>query len=120
LLVPESPTGDHGVTPREATAVWMRVTLLSFGGPAGQIAVMHRILVEEKRWIGESRFMHALNYCMLLPRTEHFERSSLVTLSRRGGDIVSLQTRNGARTSNIKPRKSCVSRNSSPLTRSCV
>ena len=40
---------------------------LSFGGPAGQIAVMHRILVEEKRWISESRFLHALNYCMLLP-----------------------------------------------------
>ena len=39
----------------------------SFGGPAGQIAVMHRILVEEKRWIGEARFLHALNYCMLLP-----------------------------------------------------
>jgi chromate transporter len=44
--------------------------LLSFGGPAGQIAVMHRILVEEKRWISESRFLHALNYCMLLPGPE--------------------------------------------------
>ena len=43
---------------------------LSFGGPAGQIAVMHRILVDEKRWIGESRFLHALNYCMLLPGPE--------------------------------------------------
>ena len=43
---------------------------LSFGGPAGQIAVMHRILVEEKRWIGEARFLHALNYCMLLPGPE--------------------------------------------------
>ena len=42
----------------------------SFGGPAGQIAVMHRILVEEKRWIGEARFLHALNYCMLLPGPE--------------------------------------------------
>jgi chromate transporter len=39
----------------------------SFGGPAGQIAVMHRIIVEEKKWIGETRFLHALNYCMLLP-----------------------------------------------------
>ena len=47
--------------------VWSRVALLSFGGPAGQIAVMHRILVEEKRWISEERFLHALNYCMLLP-----------------------------------------------------
>ena len=41
--------------------------LLSFGGPAGQIAVMHRIIVEEKRWVSEERFLHALNYCMLLP-----------------------------------------------------
>ena len=46
---------------------------LSFGGPAGQIAVMHRILVEEKRWIGETRFLHALNYCMLLPGPEAHE-----------------------------------------------
>ena len=50
--------------------MWVRIALLSFGGPAGQIAVMHRILVEEKRWIGEERFLHALNYCMLLPGPE--------------------------------------------------
>jgi chromate transporter len=49
---------------------WMRVAALSFGGPAGQIAVMHRILVEEKRWVSEERFLHALNYCMLLPGPE--------------------------------------------------
>jgi chromate transporter len=55
---------------REATPTWVRVALLSFGGPAGQIAVMHRILVEEKRWISEQRFLHALNYCMLLPGPE--------------------------------------------------
>lgn len=54
----------------QAMLVWARVALLSFGGPAGQIAVMHRILVEEKRWIGESRFLHALNFCMLLPGPE--------------------------------------------------
>jgi chromate transporter len=54
----------------EAVAVWSRVAILSFGGPAGQIAVMHRILVEEKRWISEERFLHALNYCMLLPGPE--------------------------------------------------
>jgi chromate transporter len=54
----------------EATRTWIRVGLLSFGGPAGQIAVMHRILVEEKRWISEPRFLHALNYCMLLPGPE--------------------------------------------------
>ncbi|MEO8020062.1 MAG: chromate efflux transporter [Pseudomonadota bacterium] len=54
----------------EATRTWVRVGLLSFGGPAGQIAVMHRILVEEKRWIDEQRFLHALSYCMLLPGPE--------------------------------------------------
>jgi chromate transporter len=54
----------------EATRVWCRIGLLSFGGPAGQIALMHRELVEERRWISESRFLHALNYCMLLPGPE--------------------------------------------------
>ncbi|WP_022682303.1 chromate efflux transporter [Sphingobium bisphenolivorans] len=61
---------SHGVSLGEATRVWARVAALSFGGPAGQIAVMHRLLVEEKRWIGEERFLHALNYCMLLPGPE--------------------------------------------------
>ncbi|WP_435164824.1 chromate efflux transporter [Falsirhodobacter sp. 1013] len=55
---------------RAASKVWARIALLSFGGPAGQIAVMHRILVEEKRWLGDSRFLHALNFCMLLPGPE--------------------------------------------------
>src|SRR5213076_931545 len=49
-----------------ALQVWLRVAALSFGGPAGQIAVMHRIIVDEKKWVGESRFLHALSYCMLL------------------------------------------------------
>ena len=57
-------------TLKDATRTWVRVALLSFGGPAGQIAIMHRILVEEKRWISEQRFLHALNYCMLLPGPE--------------------------------------------------
>jgi chromate transporter len=54
----------------EALWVWCRVAALSFGGPTAQIAVMHRILVEEKKWISEHRFLHALNYCMLLPGPE--------------------------------------------------
>lgn len=54
----------------EATAVWAKIGLLSFGGPAGQIALMHKELVEERRWIAESRFLHALNFCMLLPGPE--------------------------------------------------
>src|SRR5215211_4928652 len=60
----------HGVSLREAFWVWLRIAMLSFDGPAGQISVMHRILVDEKRWISESRFLHALNYCMLLPGPE--------------------------------------------------
>lgn len=60
----------HDITFREALGVWTQVALQSFGGPAGQIAVMHRILVERKRWISEERFLHALNYCMLLPGPE--------------------------------------------------
>ncbi len=55
---------------REAVRVWGRIGLLSFGGPAGQIALMHRELVERRRWISETRFLHALNYCMLLPGPE--------------------------------------------------
>jgi chromate transporter len=61
---------DHGIAFGEALRTWSRVALNSFGGPAGQIAVMHRILVEEKRWVSEERFLHALSYCMLLPGPE--------------------------------------------------
>jgi chromate transporter len=64
--------------------------LLSFGGPAGQIAVMHRILVEEKRWIGETRFLHALNYCMLLPGPEAHQLAIYIgwLLHRTRGGLV--------------------------------
>src|SRR3984957_17500469 len=62
--VPDAPTFN------EALKVWAKIGLLSFGGPAGQIALMHKELVEERRWIGEQRFLHALNYCMLLPGPE--------------------------------------------------
>jgi chromate transporter len=71
--VPEERAGarhHHGVSFGEFVRVWLRIAALSFGGPAGQIAVMHRIVVDEKRWIGEHRFLHALNYCMLLPGPE--------------------------------------------------
>lgn len=80
----------HGVTFRDALWVWTRVALLSFGGPAGQIAVMHRILVEEKRWIGETRFLHALNYCMLLPGPEAQQLATYIgwLMHRTIGGIV--------------------------------
>jgi chromate transporter len=66
----EHSDSPHGIRFGEAVRVWAKIAMLSFGGPAGQIAVMHRILVDEKRWIGEERFLHALNYCMLLPGPE--------------------------------------------------
>ncbi|MFN3944796.1 MAG: chromate efflux transporter [Allosphingosinicella sp.] len=74
----------------EAVAVWWRIALLSFGGPAGQIAVMHRILVEEKKWIGEERFLHALNYCMLLPGPEAQQLATYIgwLLHRTKGGLV--------------------------------
>ena len=80
----------HGVTLREAFWTWARVAALSFGGPAGQIAVMHRILVEEKRWISESRFLHALNYCMLLPGPEAQQLATYVgwLMHRTLGGII--------------------------------
>ncbi len=70
----ESAVADETVpahpTFAEALGVWTKIGFLSFGGPAGQIALMHRVLVEEKRWISERRFLHALNFCMLLPGPE--------------------------------------------------
>jgi chromate transporter len=80
----------HGISFSEAFRVWLRIALLSFGGPAGQIAVMHRILVEEKNWISESRFLHALNYCMLLPGPEAQQLATYIgwLLHRTAGGIM--------------------------------
>ncbi|MDI4233486.1 chromate efflux transporter [Bradyrhizobium sp. Arg237L] len=80
----------HGIAFSDALAVWLRVAILSFGGPAGQIAVMHRILVEEKNWISEARFLHALNYCMLLPGPEAQQLATYIgwLLHRTVGGIV--------------------------------
>lgn len=69
---------------RESLSVWSRVAAFSFGGPAGQIAVMHRILVEEKKWISEARFLHALNYCMLLPGPEAQQLATYIGWLLRG------------------------------------
>jgi chromate transporter len=81
---------SHDVSLREALRVWGRVAMLSFGGPAGQIAVMHRIIVEEKRWIGENRFLHALNYCMLLPGPEAQQLATYVgwLMHRTRGGLI--------------------------------
>ncbi len=74
----------------EAARTWARVALQSFGGPTGQIAVMHRILVEEKRWISEERFLHALSYCMLLPGPEAQQLATYIgwLLHRTAGGLV--------------------------------
>ena len=67
--MPSSPS--HSVVPiGEALRYWLKLGFISFGGPAGQIAIMHQELVEKRRWISEERFLHALNYCMLLPGPE--------------------------------------------------
>jgi chromate transporter len=62
----------------ETVRVWAKIGMLSFGGPAGQIALMHRVLVDEKRWIDESRFLPALNFCMLLPGPEAMQLATYV------------------------------------------
>ena len=61
---------DHGVSFRDAARFWIRLGFINFGGPTGQIAVMHEELVERRRWISNARFLHALNFCMLLPGPE--------------------------------------------------
>lgn len=74
----------------EATRIWAKIGLLSFGGPAGQIAMMHRILVEEQKWLGEQRFLHALNYCMLLPGPEAQQLAVYIgwLMHRTAGGII--------------------------------
>ena len=74
----------------DAFKVWLQIGLTSFGGPAGQIALMHRLLVEERRWISEERFLHALNYCMLLPGPEAQQLAVYIgwLLHRTAGGLV--------------------------------
>ena len=75
---------------RQALAYWLRLGFISFGGPAGQIAIMHRELVEQRRWISERRFLHALNYCMLLPGPEAQQLATYIgwLMHRTWGGIV--------------------------------
>jgi len=90
--VAAAPAGpaDHSIGFAEAVRVWARIALLSFGGPAGQIAVMHRILVDEKKWISDGRFLHALNYCMLLPGPEAQQLATYIgwLMHRTAGGLV--------------------------------
>src|SRR3954468_6996847 len=68
----ETRVGTQTASPSfgEAFRLWFKIGCINFGGPAGQIAMMHRILVDDKKWIDEPRFLHALNFCMLLPGPE--------------------------------------------------
>lgn len=86
---PTAPGVAH-VSWRESFWTWCRVAALSFGGPAGQIAVMHRIIVDEKKWIGEERFLHALNYCMLLPGPEATQLATYIgwLMHRTAGGLM--------------------------------
>lgn len=70
LDTPASSTPPAAVSFAQALALWFKLGFLGFGGPAAQISLMHRELVEQRRWISEKRFLHALNYCMLLPGPE--------------------------------------------------
>ncbi|MFN3938021.1 MAG: chromate efflux transporter [Gemmobacter sp.] len=74
----------------EAARIWARIGILSFGGPAGQIALMHRILVEERRWLGDRRFLHALNYCMILPGPEAMQLAVYIgwLMHRTAGGLI--------------------------------
>jgi len=86
----EVSTRHEPPTFRQAVWVWIKIGLLSFGGPAGQIALMHRELVEKRRWVSNGRFLHALNYCMLLPGPEAQQLAIYVgwLLHRTWGGIV--------------------------------
>ena len=84
----ESPR--PAVSFREAFFFWLKLGFISFGGPAGQIAIMHAELVERRKWISESRFLHALNYCMMLPGPEAQQLATYIgwLLHRTRGGIV--------------------------------
>jgi chromate transporter len=85
-----SNTPPPPVSFREAFRFWLKLGFISFGGPAGQIAIMHQELVEQRRWISERRFLHALNYCMVLPGPEAQQLAIYIgwLLHRTAGGIV--------------------------------
>ncbi len=87
------PSTDHAppaISLLQALRFWLKLGLISFGGPAGQIAIMHQELVEKRRWISERRFLHALNYCMLLPGPEAQQLATYLgwLMHRTWGGIV--------------------------------
>ena len=94
---PSSAPAAHDTRPvpdrvsfAEAAKVWAKIGLLSFGGPAGQIALMHKELVERRKWIDDERFFHALSYCTLLPGPEAQQLATYIgwLLHRTRGGLV--------------------------------
>src|SRR5687768_4689970 len=83
-------SGPKPITFRQAFLFWLKLGFISFGGPAGQISIMHQELVENRRWISERRFLHALNYCMLLPGPEAQQLATYIgwLMHRTWGGIV--------------------------------
>jgi chromate transporter len=88
--VPLSGAGAPGISFAQALRFWLKLGFISFGGPTGQIAIMHQELVERRRWISESRFLHALNYCMLLPGPEAQQLATYIgwLMHRTWGGVV--------------------------------
>jgi chromate transporter len=86
----DAPIAPSKVSFGQALRFWLKLGLISFGGPAGQIAIMHAELVERRRWISETRFLHALNYCMLLPGPEAQQLATYIgwLMHRTWGGIV--------------------------------
>ena len=85
-----SPDAPPRITFREAFWFWLKLGFISFGGPAGQISIMHQELVERRRWISEGRFLHALNYCMVLPGPEAQQLATYIgwLMHRTWGGVV--------------------------------
>jgi len=89
-VLSHSKIAPEPVSLTEAFWYWLRLGFISFGGPAGQISIMHHDLVEKKRWISEKRFLHALNYCMVLPGPEAQQLATYIgwLMHRTWGGII--------------------------------
>ena len=89
-IITEAEATPDAVSLMDASLYWLKLGFISFGGPAGQIAIMHHDLVEQKRWISESRFLHALNYCMILPGPEAQQLATYIgwLMHRKLGGLV--------------------------------
>ena len=87
---PPSQTAQQPIGMFEAFLFWLKLGFISFGGPAGQISIMHQELVERRRWISEKRFLHALNYCMLLPGPEAQQLATYIgwLMHRTWGGVI--------------------------------